>query len=207
MCGKLRTAFLAILLLALAGAAQAETIFPVGWTLTYAATQGTSSWVSELTFTSATTLKLNNWESATPKVDEAPVILTDTALSINEGHGYQLYFDKTKTVGVPWDFTSDDGSTGTATLLEKKASYTWGDQTFNDVYKVYYATFGQDGHQHMDENFYWQPGLGLLRNEDYGKDPDSFHTLTAYATPIPPGVLLFGSGLLGLAVLRRVRKG
>ncbi len=206
MYGKLRTAFLSILLLALAGAAQADTVFPVGWTLTYAAEQGVNDWVSELTFTSPTTLKLINWESATPKVDEAPVILTDTALSIDEGHGPQLYFDKTKNVGVPWDFKSDDGSTGTATVKAILNSFEVPAGTFDNVYQVYYLTkVGEN--IHMNENFYWLPGLGLLRNEDYGKDPDSFHTLTAYATPIPPGFLLFGSGLLGLAVLRRVRKG
>lgn len=204
---KAKVFFLALLLLALAGAAQAETIFPVVSTFTYDAQAGDASWTSTVTFTSTATMKLMNWNSPSEGEVTVPVSLTAYEFYINEGQGLQLYFTTQKT---SWDFTADDGSSGTATVQSiGPLDLTVNGQsvTYDEVYKVYYATNDySDTPLNMDADFYWKPGLGLLKVEDRGLDPDTTHTLTAYATPLPAGVWLLGSGLLGLAALRRFRK-
>lgn len=59
----------------------------------------------------------------------------------------------------------------------------------------------------MNEIMYWLPGVGLLQADDYMYP--HHHQLTSYTSPvpIPPGLLLFGTGLVSLAVLRRFRQG
>ena len=199
MHGKVKVFFLALLMVALAGAAQAEMIFPVGYTLTYSAQAGGSSWTSTLSFTSTTTLQMISWDSPSQTVS-APVELTVDTFFLDQGQNLQPFF-RLLPEGNSWTFTGDNSLTVTATVVDIIDSFTVEAGTFNNVYKVHYESTT------MNEDFYWLPGLGLLKAVDYGKDPDHIHTLTSYATPIPPSVLLLGSGLMGLAVLRRFRKG
>jgi hypothetical protein len=201
MRGKVRILCLAILLVAMAGAAQADTIFPVGSTLNYSATDGSKSWTSTLAINNdGTIMQMNNWDY--DEYGPAPVELTSTTFSIDEGKGYQLYFTTLKN---SWEITSDDGAKGTATL-KGITDVTVSAGTFHNVYWVYYKTEDKNGGVHMNEDMYWLPGLGLIKAVDRGYNPTQTHELTSYATPIPPGVLLLGSGLVGLLGLRGFRR-
>lgn len=205
---KAKVFFLALLLLALAGAAQAETIFPVGWTFTYDAAQaGKPSWTSTVTFTSATQMQLTNWDASEQGTIYPSIELTKDTFSIDQGQGLQPQF-KLLEEGQTWTFTADDGSTGTATVQAILNDFEVPAGKFDNVYQVYYVSYMGDNYndKHMDQYMYWKPRLGLLKVEDRGLNPVTTHTLTAYATPLPAGVWLLGSGLLGLAALRRFRR-
>jgi hypothetical protein len=207
MRGKVKMVFLALVMVALAGAAQADSlIFPVGWTLNYSAQEvGGDSWTSTLSFINPTTMKMINWDSPVQNVS-ATVQLTSDTFSLDEGQGLQPYF-KLLAEGANWTFTGDDGYTVTATVKGIINGFTVPAGTFNNVYWVYYKSEDEYGGVHMNEDFYWKPGLGLIKTVDYGMNPVTTHTLTSYATPIPPGFLLLGSGLMGLAFMRRFRMG
>jgi hypothetical protein len=191
MRGTVRVVFLAVLMVAMAGAAQADTmIFPftVGYTANYSATDGTTSWTSTISIISPGTMQLDNWDGP-GQSGTMDVQLTSDTFSLDEGPGLQPYF-KQLSQGQSWTFTGDTGLETTATVQN----------ITSNVYKVYYHSTSQN--QYM----YWQPGVGLIRSEDFGMDPAHIHQMTSYATPIPPGFWLLGSGLLGLAGWRRLRK-
>lgn len=206
MFGRGKVFLLALLVLALAGAARAETIFPVGSTYTYAASAGSSSWTSTITFTSSTTMVMTGWDYQDQGTFSVTINLTDKDFILYHDYGSQLLFSQPLAVGATWEFTADDGSQGTATVVEIRDSFTVPAGTFNNVYEVkYLSKVGDD--IHMNETMYWLPGVGLLQADD-NMYPHS-HQLTAYSSPVPlpTGLLLFGSGLVSLAVWRRFRQG
>lgn len=204
---KAKVFFLALLLLAAAGAAQAETIFPVGWTLTYYGTDGDIPWESTLSFTSEENLQMFNWENNGRTLD-VPVKFENNTFYITQGNFDLQPFFTPGNVGYSWGFTADDGSTGTATVQAILNDFEVPAGKFDNVYQVYYVSYMGDNYndKHMDQYMYWKPRLGLLKVEDRGLNPVTTHTLTAYATPLLAGVWLLGSGLLGLAALRRFRR-
>lgn len=210
MFGRLKVFLLALLVLALAGAARAETIFPVGATYTYAASDGTNKWTSTITFTSSTTMEMTDWDGPDQEPVTVPISLTKDSFYIyyfiNGNYVQQLLFSQQFPVNYTWNFTADDGSSGTATVVAILDSFTVQAGTFSNVYQVaYLSTEGDD--IHMKETMYWKPGVGLLQANDYMYP--HFHQLTSYAAPVPlpPGLVLFGTGLVSLAVWRRFRQG
>ncbi|MEJ5330382.1 MAG: hypothetical protein WHT07_09525 [Desulfobaccales bacterium] len=204
MFSRVKVFLLALLVLALAGTARAATIFPLG-TYTYAASAGTDTWPSTITFTSPSSMVMTDWDSQYQGTIDVTIEMTATTFSMNQGYGLQIFFQPL-AVEQTWDFIADDGSSGTATVVKIWDSFTVQAGTFNNVYEVEYQSIGTGG-IHMQETMYWKPGVGLLQADDYMYP--HHHQLASYAAPVPlpPGLLLFGTGLAGLAVWRRFRQG
>lgn len=197
------------------GPAQAESVFPfgVGYVANYDAyvtADPSNHWNAAIQISGAATvngqpgwtMQMVNWDgdSQTHSID---VLLTSNTFSMNGPQGLQPYFEEL-AAGQSWTLTDFQGQGVTATVVSI-GSLTLPAATFNNnVYQVHYLADNQDEVQ------YWLPGLGLVKDVD--STPDSNHLftyeLTSYSTPVPlpAGAWLLGSGLLGLAGWRRVKK-
>ena len=87
------------------------------------------------------------------------------------------------------------------------SSYVTPAGTFDNVYEVlqnYDLTYDDQSTE------YWKPGVGFLGeyNNTYMTtgNPESMTLVKYSATPVPPSLLLLGTGLVGLLGIRRFKR-
>jgi hypothetical protein len=209
-----KVVFLAIVMAAMAGAAQAEIIpMVVGYNATYNVTweksPSTNPYIASMQITGGPqdiggtqwwTLQFNNWDG-----DSATTItfVRATADAVYFADSANPHF-KTGNVDDTW---TDEGerSVRIAAIDDSFATYT-------GVYRLEIDDYS-DGSLYQTLEEYWKPGVGFLGEVVPRSYNGSGHprttTMTDYSTsavPVPPSLLLLGSGLIGLLGSGRFRR-
>jgi hypothetical protein len=207
MLGKLKVVFLALVMVVLAGAAQADTVIPlvVGYNATYLgnwAGSPTNPFTATLTITGTKTIdstewwimQFNNWDGTVGDPQYMDIRADGKSVYINDSASPHVVMD---VVGTIWQ-----DEEGRNCKIIDITSYAG----FDNVYKMWQSYDLAEGYQSFE---YWKPGVGFLGEFTYNYQGSGYQetkTLTAYATPVPPSLLLLGSGLLGLVALRKCGK-
>lgn len=212
MAGKVKVLFLTLLIMSMAGAAQADSVFPmaVGYNATYNATWAGSSttnpYTATMQITGTETLKdgntwwiteFYNWDGDgnTTTVD---MRATETALYFGGSANPHLLIGPVNTTWI------DEASRNC--MITDIINLNLPAGSFDNVYVMLQSYDLDTDHQSTQ---YWKPGVGFLGEytPNYqGSGYSRTMELTSYATPVPPGLVLLGSGLLGLLGFRKFRR-
>jgi hypothetical protein len=214
MVGKVRVVFLAIVMVAMAGAVQAEIIpMVVGYNATYSVTwagsPSTNPYTASMQITGGPqdigekqwwTLQFNNWDG-NGVLETSLIRATEDAVYLN---GSAIPHFQTGAPGLSW--TDEGGRSVRIAAVDDSFA------TFTGVYRLEIDDYS-DGTLYQTLKEYWKPGVGFLGEvvpRSYN-GTDLFRTtyMTAYSTsavPVPPSLLLLGSGLIGLLGFRRFRR-
>lgn len=210
MVGKMRVVvFLTLLVMSMAGAVQADTVIPlvVGYNATYISTwEGsttTNPYTATLQITGTETLadtntwwitKFYNWDGD-GNTTTTDMRATATALYFGGSASPHVVIGD---VGTQW--VDEDGRN--CKIISITATYAG----YNNVYEMLQSYDEDTDHQSTS---YWKPGVGFLGEitPNYlGSSHPRTMVLTSYATPLPPSLVLFGFGLVGLLGFRRLRR-
>jgi hypothetical protein len=140
------------------------------------------------------------------RCDDTAVYVYDTRLNVEV-----ITFMLGTTIGTTWTYPKKlpDGTLGETHILIKDilSAYTVPYGTFSNVYLLE-SYFDPDGPAPNSPYLYnyFVAGVGLIKMEEYWADfnPPIVHALADMGVvPLPPSLVLLGSGLLGLLALRR----
>jgi hypothetical protein len=196
--------YVSMLLTMTAVAHAAPSIFPFanGYTASYSATQGSSSWDCAIQFAGTATLpgasitpsflwtimQRTNWDN---NGDESIYVRT-TANALYQYDSNQPgikpaysipLFEVLPKHTTSWTYTDTKSNAVTATVVSV-GSVTVPAGTYKGVYQVHYVTTGQD------ETMFWAPGVGLIKDVD-NSTPSS--PITRVLTSHPFADILIGT--------------